>query len=178
MPLSQSGDGSPGFGAGVKANSMKKRKLKFEPGDFDLRVKRSSAGLGLFTFSDIPKGACVIEYKGRFISREEEYTSRSLYLFEVNSRVTIDGSPRLRLVEAGRPKWNKAGYINHSCRPNCEVEIRGRRVFIMARRRIKAGEELNYDYGTEYWKEHIGPEHCRCPKCAERRQGKKARRAV
>lgn len=138
---------------------MKKRKLKFDPGDFDLRVKRSSAGLGLFTFSEIPKGACVIEYKGRFISQAEEYTSRSLYLFEVNSKVTIDG----------RPKWNKAGYINHSCRPNCEVEIRGHRVFVMARRKIKVGEELNYDYGKEYWKEHIGPDNCRCPKCAEKR---------
>lgn len=146
--------------------ARKKKKGKFEPGDFDLRVKRSNAGLGLFAFSDIPKGACVIEYKGRFISREEEYTSRSLYLFEVNSRVTIDG----------RPKWNKAGYINHSCRPNCEVEIRKHRVFIMARRNIKVGEELNYDYGTEYWKEHIGPEHCRCLKCQEKRGTAQAKR--
>lgn len=145
---------------------MKKRKPKFEPGDFDLVVKRSSAGLGLFAMEDIPKGACVIEYVGRVVKGEEEFTSRSKYLFEVHSRLTIDG----------RPRWNKAGYINHSCRPNCEIEIRNRRVFIMARRHIKAGEELNYDYGKEYVDEHITPYGCRCLKCAEKKQKKTLQR--
>lgn len=132
-----------------------KRKGKFEPGNFVLHVKRSTAGLGLFAGEPIPKGACIIEYKGRTISKEEEYTSNSLYLFEVNSRMTIDGKPRM----------NKAGYINHSCRPNAEPEIRNRRVFIMARRAIKEGEELTYDYGKSYWNDHIKPYGCRCVKC-------------
>lgn len=132
-----------------------KRKGKYEPGDFVLHVKRSTAGLGLFAGGPIPKGACIIEYKGRTISKEEEYTSNSLYLFEVNARMTIDGKPRV----------NKAGYINHSCRPNAEPEIRNRRVFIMARRAIKEGEELTYDYGKDYWNDHIKPHGCRCVKC-------------
>lgn len=136
-----------------------KRKKKFEPGDFSLLVKRSSAGLGLFAGEDIPKGACIIEYVGRVISKEEEYTSKSKYLFEVNARMTIDG----------KPKWNKAGYINHSCRPNAEPEIRNRRVFIMALRTIKKGEEILYDYGTEYVKEHIKPFGCRCATCREKK---------
>lgn len=141
---------------------MKKRKGKFDPGGFDLRVKRSSAGLGLFAGENIPKGACVIEYVGRVVKGEEEYSSRSKYLFEVNARLTIDG----------RPRMNKAGYINHACRPNCEIEIRKRRVYIMARRKITAGEELTYDYGKEYIDEHIKPYGCRCLKCKE---GKKAK---
>lgn len=145
---------------------MKKRKGKFDPGGFDLRVKRSSAGLGLFAGENIPKGACVIEYVGRVVKGEEEYSSRSKYLFEVNSRLTIDGRPRI----------NKAGYINHSCRPNCEIEIRKRRVFIMARRAIKAGEELTYDYGKEYIDEHIKPYGCRCLKCAEGKKKIKTQR--
>lgn len=132
-----------------------KRLGKFVPGGFSLLVKRSSAGLGLFAGEDIAKGACIIEYVGRTISPEEEYTSRSKYLFEVHSRKTIDG----------RPKWNKAGYINHSCRPNAEPEIRKGRVFIMAKKHIKAGEEITYDYGKEYIDEHIKPYGCRCPKC-------------
>ena len=123
---------------------------KYEPGNYDLQVKRSSAGLGLFAGEDIPKGVCVIEYVGRVISEEEERTSRSKYLFSVTKKKTIDG----------KPKWNKAGYINHSCRPNCEVEIHAARVFIFTRRAIKKGEELTYDYGKEYYDEHIRP--CRC----------------
>lgn len=131
-------------------------KSKFEPGDFILKTKRSSAGLGLYAGQDIPKGACIIEYIGRVIKGEEEYTSTSKYLFEVNKNTTIDG----------RDRSNTARYINHSCLPNCEIEIRKGRVFVMARKNIKAGEELGYDYGKEYWNEHIKPLGCRCVKCA------------
>ena len=132
------------------------RKSKFQPGGWKLLVKRSSAGLGLFAGEDIPKGTCLIEYKGRVISKDEEYSSRSKYLFEVHSRMTIDGQARS----------NTARYINHSCKPNADPEIRNRRIFIMAIKNIKAGEEICYDYGQEYFKEHIGPYGCRCQACA------------
>ncbi len=132
-----------------------KTKSKYVPGDFTLLVKRSSAGLGLFAGQDIPKGACIIEYVGRTISPEEEYTSNSKYLFEVTAKMTIDG----------KPKWNKAGYINHSCRPNAEPKVSKRRVYIMAKRRIQEGEEILYDYGEEYFKDYFSKGRCRCEKC-------------
>ena len=65
----------------------------------------------------------------------------------------------------GKPKWNKAGYINHSCVPNCEAEISKGRIFISAIKNVKEGDELTYDYGKEYWLEHCQP--CRCPKHAK-----------
>src|SRR5689334_12464010 len=97
---------------------------RYVPGDFKLLVKRSSAGLGLFAGQPIPKGSCIIEYVGRVVSQEETFTSRSRYLFEVNKSKTLDGKPR----------FNKAGYINHSCRPNAEPFIHDARVFIFAKR--------------------------------------------
>ncbi len=131
----------------------------YTPGDFDLIVRRSATGLGLFVGEqEIPKGACVIEYVGVPISKEQEEKSRSKYLFEIHSRRTIDGAPR----------WNTARYINHSCRPNCEPNIHKGRVFIHARRRIKPGEELSYDYGKNYFNQYL-KEICACPKCAEKR---------
>jgi len=133
-----------------------KRISKFTPGNYKLLVKRSSAGLGLFAGEDIAKGKCIIEYVGRIIKGEEEYTSLSKYLFEVHSRLTIDG----------RARTNTARYINHSCRPNAEPEIRKNRIFIMAIKNIKAGDEILYDYGKEYWKEHIQKYGCRCIKCS------------
>ena len=42
---------------------------------------------------------------------------------------------------------NSARWINHSCDPNCFADERDGRIFITALRNIKAGEELNYDYG-------------------------------
>ncbi len=125
-----------------------------------LQVKRSSAGLGLFATRPYKKGERIIEYFGREISKEEEYTSKSLYLFEVNSRKTIDGTQR----------DNFARYINHSHKPNCEPNIVKGRVWIDAIKSIKPGEELTYDYGDEYFKEHIKPYGCKCVKCAEKKK--------
>ncbi len=136
--------------------SSMKAKTTYTPGLFDLAVRRSTAGLGLFTNSAIPKGACVIEYVGRVLSKEEEYSSRSKYLFEVTKTKTIDGASRS----------NTARYINHSCRPNCEIRIRGGQVFVFAKRAIAAGEELSYDYESDYFDAYIKPKGCRCAKCS------------
>ncbi|MGE0046261.1 MAG: SET domain-containing protein [Hyphomonadaceae bacterium] len=128
---------------------------KYEPGDYKLRVGRSSAGLGLFAEEDIPKGKCVIEYWGRELAPREDETINSKYLFAVSEKKTIDGADRR----------NTARYINHSCRPNCEPVIAKGRVWIFSRRAIKAGEELSYDYGKEYFNEYL--KDCRCEKCRE-----------
>ncbi len=120
-----------------------------------LQVKRSSAGLGLFATRPYKKGERIIEYFGREISKAEEYTSKSKYLFEVNTRKTIDGSIR----------ENFARYINFSHKPNCEPNIERGHVYIDAIKSIKAGEELSYDYGDEYFDEHIKPYGCKCVKC-------------
>lgn len=127
-------------------------------GEYKVKVKRSSAGLGLFADQNIPKGKFIIEYFGRELSPGEEYTSKSKYLFEVTSKKTIDGTIRA----------NTARYINHSCRPNCEVEIKKGRVLVSSKKDIQVGEELTYDYGKEYWKEHIKPLGCRCVKCVSK----------
>lgn len=118
-------------------------------------VKRASAGLGLFATRLYKKGERVIEYVGRTVSQEEATTSRSKYLFEISAKKTIDG----------KPKINTAGYINHACRPNCESDIVAGRVFINAIKNILPGEEFTYDYGKEYFDEHIKPHGCKCKTC-------------
>jgi hypothetical protein len=119
-----------------------------------VRVGRSSSGLGLFAMRSYKKGERIIEYFGRTLNRGDEYTSRSKYLFEVSTRRTIDGATRA----------NFARYMNHSCCPNCATEIERGRIYVDAVKKIKKGEELTYDYGEEYFNEHIRPYGCRCPK--------------
>jgi SET domain-containing protein len=138
----------------VRGRSAKKKPGKFTPGDFVLRVGRSVTGLGLFTQEPIPKGRCIIEYTGRRVSKKEELESNSKYLFEISKTKTIDGASRS----------NKARYINHSCRPNCVIEFRLGRVYVFAKRNIRASEELNYDYDTDYFDEYIKPVGCKCIK--------------
>ena len=131
-----------------------KRRSKYTPRGHKLSVRRSVAGKGLFAEEKIPKGVCIIEYTGRVLGKKESEESRGRYLFEVNARKTIDGNI----------PSNPARYINHSCRPNCEVAIRNGRVFIFSRKRIAAGTELAYDYGKEYFDAFIKPKGCRCEK--------------
>jgi SET domain-containing protein len=123
----------------------------------ELAIKRTPIGLGLFARAPVPKGALVIEYTGRLVSNTDEARLKGRYLFEVNTRWTIDG--------VGRE--NLSRYINHSCRPNCEAIARGKRIFIHARRGISAGEELCYDYGKAYFDEFIKPTGCACARCSE-----------
>ena len=119
------------------------------------KIKKGIAGLGLFASRDIKKGELVIEYVGEKISNKDQDLLNGKYLFEINSRWTIDGKARS----------NIARYVNHSCKPNCEPEIRKGRIFIEAKRNIKAGEELCYNYGKEYFNEFIKPFGCRCSSC-------------
>ena len=120
-------------------------------------IKKTASGLGLFALEPIPAGKRVIEYTGPLVTNEEvERRPKGKYFFGLNSKWTIDGTPRS----------NIARYINHSCRPNCEAILSKRRVWIWSKRAIKAGEELTYDYGKEYFDEHVKPVGCKCSKCA------------
>jgi SET domain-containing protein len=123
--------------------------------NYKYAIKRTKTGLGFFALEPIPRGKRIIEYTGPLITNEEFERRNGKYFFGVNSRWTIDGSPRS----------NVARYINHSCRPNAEALISGRRVFIWSKRNIAAGEEVAYDYGKEYFEDIIEPMGCRCVRC-------------
>ncbi len=71
---------------------------------------------------------------------------------------------------------NVARYINHSCRPNAESDVRPRerKVFIRAIRNIEPGDEINYDYGTDYFKAYLKPIGCKCPSCEKKRKKQRA----
>ena len=127
-----------------------------------LRVGRSRTGLGLFASKPFKKKAYIATYRGPLISNAEAEARERRgvrYLFELNSRWTIDGSSR----------WNLARYANHSCRPNAEAVERKRKIVLVARRRIKEGEEVTYDYGKDYFVAFIKKSGCRCDRCREKR---------
>jgi len=117
-------------------------------------IRRQSPihGNGVFASRDLPKGARVIEYKGRRLTHAQanrmyanDSESGHTFLFTLNEKFLIDGG------DGG----NDARWINHSCAPNCEAWVienkqgdkQRDRVVIETRRAIRAGEELTYDYG-------------------------------
>jgi uncharacterized protein len=132
------------------------------------RVGRSRTGLGLFATKPIKKGAKIVRYFGPLLDskKKKDDAIENKYLFELNNRWTIDGSVR----------ENVARYINHACKPNAESDVkpRKRKVFIRAIKNIEPGEEINYDYGTDYFKAYLKPIGCKCDACEKKRKKKRA----
>lgn len=111
-------------------------------------VRRSKLhGNGVFAARKIPAGTRIIEYAGTRISDKEADRRHPTnpddpfhtFFFSLSSGKIIDGGDQ----------GNDARWINHGCEPNCESQEGkgGKRVYIVAARDIKRGEELSYDYG-------------------------------
>jgi uncharacterized protein len=138
------------------------------PSNKPYRVGRSRTGLGLFATKPIKKGSKIIRYFGPLLDskKKKDDAIENKYLFELTNRWTIDGSVRK----------NIARYINHACKPNAESDVRPRKrkVFIRAIKDIEPGEEINYDYGTDYFKAYLKPIGCKCDACEKKRKKQRA----
>lgn len=128
------------------------------------RVGRARTGLGGFATREIQKSELIDTYRGQMIDSRTADERDNRYMFEVNSRWTIDGSNRRNL----------ARYFNHSCRPNAESDVKGHTVVIKARKKIQPGEEILYDYGKDYFDIFLKPVGCKCDKCQEKRKAERA----
>jgi uncharacterized protein len=111
---------------------------------------------GCYTTTPIRKGTLVVEYVGERLTTgqaDDLYDDvPQTYLFGLDSgKHVVDG-------------YGVAAFINHCCQPNCETDIIGGRVWIMARRDIEPGEELTYDYNL-YDGEDEAPCLCRARRC-------------
>ncbi len=106
-------------------------------------------GRGVFAVRYIRKGTRIVEYQGERISNREadrRYDDSKMkrhhtFLFTLDKKTVIDGA-----ISAG---GGDASFINHSCEPNCEAVITGKKIFIHALRGIEPGTELAYDYQYE-----------------------------
>lgn len=135
------------------------REIPVEQGNEYLEVRQSAIhGTGGYARRDISAGTRVVEYVGERITKAESdrrCEANNEYIFIIDDEWDLDG----------RQSWNPARFINHSCAPNCEAEWDGDRLFIVALRDIKQGEELSFNYGydLENYEDHKC--HCRTAQC-------------
>jgi SET domain-containing protein len=127
-------------------------------------VGRAKAGLGLFAVKPIRRGDFIVYYTGRLIGNAEADRLWTKYMFEINSRWTLDGSTRR----------NIARYINHSCKPNAESDVKGHKVIISATKNIYPGDEITYSYGRDYFDTFIKDKGCRCMACTTKPSRKRS----
>ena len=109
-------------------------------------------GRGVYATTFIPKETKIIEYVGELVDKDEsgrrgisqhakaiKTGDAAVYIFTLSKRYDIDGNV----------PWNTARLINHSCAPNCEAWIEGRKIFIHSLTDINPGDELTFDYGFD-----------------------------
>lgn len=116
-------------------------------------------GTGGFARKKIRKGTRLIEYVGNRISKRESARQCRLgntFIFSLNDRQDLDGSV----------DWNPARFLNHSCDPNAEAEQDDDdRVFIVAARTIRPGDEITFNYGYDFSEYQDNPCECGAESC-------------
>jgi SET domain-containing protein len=132
----------------------------------------------VFALLPIGKGKRIVEYQGERVTHAvadrrhavgRDAADQHTMLFTVNRKVVIDAT------RGG----NSARWINHSCSPNCRAEEAGGRIYILARRDIRRGEELTYDYQLHLDEPHTPaakaeyPCFCGSRRCAGTMLGRK-----
>ena len=137
------------------------------PSNKPYRVGRSPTGLGLFA----PNRSRRAPNRPLFWAAaglQEEKRRRDREQISVRAHQSLDH------------RWfgarDIARYINHACKPNAESDVRPRKrkVFIRAIKNIEPGDEINYDYGTDYFKAYLKPIGCKCAACEKKRKKKRA----
>ena len=115
---------------------------------------------GVYAAARITKNTRIVNYAGEKITNQESLRRERRYIqngehiwcFKLTNRSVIDAAVG----------GNVARFINHSCHPNCYIDIKKGVIWIRAARNIRKGEELTYDYNTD----GEGLIECRCtPGC-------------
>lgn len=113
--------------------------------------REQGKGWGLISVDGVKRGDLIQEYDGEIIDEEAKRARLNIW----DKEHPNDPNFYIMSLEPGwyidaREKGNLSRFINHSCGPNCHllpVNVGGHtRVAIVARRDIKPGEFLCYDY--------------------------------
>lgn len=115
---------------------------------------------------DVPRGTYIDQYLGEVITTAEAERRGKRYdrqgrtwLFDLDFGADVDDEGRFKneyTIDAYR-YGSVSHFFNHSCEPNLEVrvvlvgtmDLRLHRIAFFAKRDIKRGEELTFDYSGE-----------------------------
>jgi SET domain-containing protein len=105
--------------------------------------KSKIEGTGVWAIAPIRSKTYILEYVGEKIDKKESAKrceASNPYIFHIDDTHDLDGNV----------DWNPARFLNHSCEPNCEAEQDDdNRIWLRAKRKIEAGEELTFNYGYD-----------------------------
>jgi uncharacterized protein len=143
----------------MKGREMKKQqrvalpRIKTKFARYRLRTGYSRIHrFGVYAMEEIPANRTVIEYTGKIRTWGESSKLpflKTVYLAQLKHGLSVDG----------RVGGSGAEFMNHSCAPNLKSKRAKGHLFLVSRRRIRAGEELTWDY---HYPAKLRRVPCRC----------------
>lgn len=116
-----------------------------------------NTGKGMFTRVPISQNEIISKFEGDLFTCQEILKIGKDFL---DCCLQIDNDLYM--------KQKTLDFINHSCNPNCWIQIKGQRAFLVAFREIQKGEELTFDYSTtmdeDYWEMDCNCQSINCRK--------------
>lgn len=124
-----------------------------------LKVQPCKTGYGIFTTTKIPAGVPIMEFQGNICTEDKLPPDNSIFL-QIGPGRFLAPSGSLTGVD----------FINHSCDPNCTINVVGNRAILYSLYVITPGMQLTFDYSTtstdtlDSWKMQCS---CGSPKCRQ-----------
>ncbi|GBL87422.1 Histone-lysine N-methyltransferase SETD2 [Araneus ventricosus] len=131
--------------------------------------KTEKKGWGLKLLEDVPMGNFVIEYVGEVLSRHDFKQRVKQYAREKSNHYYFMALKTDEIIDATN-KGNLSRFMNHSCDPNCETQkwtVNGElRIGFFAKRDLKTGEELTFDYQFQRYGREAQKCYCESDLCS------------
>lgn len=132
-------------------------------------IKTDKKGFGLRANRNLKAGDFIFEYIGEVIDERSFRRRMVQYDQEGIKHFYFMSLTKGEFVDATK-KGNLGRFCNHSCNPNCFVDkwVVGEklRMGIFAERKIKAGEELVFNYNVDRYGADPQPCYCGEPNCS------------
>lgn len=119
----------------------------------NIGVEKTRNGYGIFAKKDFSKGEEIFEINGKLMT---------LYEDEIIDKKIRDNAFRFSKDKYISPQGEIGDFLNHSCNPNSGIIKTGSKLFLIAVRNIKRGEEITMDYSTIIADDDIWEMNCNC----------------
>ncbi len=120
--------------------------------DISIRWIDPSYGYGLFAETPLTKGTYIGEYTGLVRQLHRLKPDHNAYCFHYPTRLW---SLKYLIIDA-LTEGNELRFANHSddpsMEPACLVDRGLLHLVFFAKKEVRAGEQLTFDYGQDYWK--------------------------
>lgn len=119
----------------------------------ELTIKKTRNRYGLFTESPIKAGTIIEEIKGK--------------VYDYRLLLKVGGNFLNNCIRFGEltyisPQGYNLEFVNHSCKPNCRIDKKGGKLYLIAIKDIPKNSELFFDYSTVTADDDIWTMKCNC----------------